>query len=63
MSDSEKTLSHDEKLAKLREMIKDIDLCMLTSVEADGTLHSRPMSNNREVEFDGGLWFFTYGSS
>jgi general stress protein 26 len=21
------------------------------------------MSNNREVEFDGDLWFYTYGSS
>jgi general stress protein 26 len=36
---------------------------MLTTVDADGGLHSRPMSNNRDVEFDGDLWFFIEGSS
>ena len=50
----------DSGLEKLRSMIKEIDLCMLTTVDAEGRLHSRPMSNNREVEFDGDLWFFTY---
>ena len=52
-----------EKLARLREIIKAVDICMLTTVGDDGSLHSRPMSNNRDVEFDGSLWFFTYGSS
>lgn len=50
---------HEQDVAKLRELIKDIDIGMLTTIEADGTLHSRPMSNNKEVEFDGDLWFFT----
>ncbi len=53
----------DERLAKLREIVKAVDICMLTTVDERGDLHSRPMSNNREVEFDGDLWFFTYGSS
>jgi general stress protein 26 len=57
------TLTRDEKLAKLREIVKAVDICMLTTVDERGDLHSRPMSNNREVEFDGDLWFFTYGSS
>lgn len=57
------TLTHDEKLAKLREIVKAVDICMLTTVDEGGDLHSRPMSNNRDVEFDGDLWFFTYGSS
>jgi len=62
MSDNnEKT--HDEKLAKIRELVKEIDFAMLTTMEDDGTLHSRPMSNNKEIEFNGDLWFFTYGSS
>lgn len=56
-------LSQGEKLAKLREIIKAVDICMLTTVDEEGGLHSRPMSNNRDVEFDGDLWFFTYGSS
>ncbi|HWS99322.1 MAG TPA: pyridoxamine 5'-phosphate oxidase family protein [Pyrinomonadaceae bacterium] len=53
----------DEKLGRLREIVKAVDICMLTTVDERGDLHSRPMSNNREVEFDGDLWFFTYGSS
>ena len=56
-------LSQGEKLAKLREIIEAVDICMLTTVDEEGGLHSRPMSNNRDVEFDGDLWFFTYGSS
>ena len=36
---------------------------MLTTSDDEGGLRSRPMSNNRDVEFDGDLWFFTYGSS
>ena len=57
------TPTRDEKLAKLREIVKAVDICMLTTVDEGGELHSRPMSNNRDVEFGGDLWFFTYGSS
>ena len=52
-----------DKLGKLREIVKAVDICMLTTMDEQGYLHSRPMSNNREVEFDGDLWFFTYGNS
>ena len=31
---------------------------MLTTVEQDGSLHSRPMTN-QDRDFDGDLWFFT----
>ena len=48
---------------KLREMLKDIDFCMLTTVDENKDLHSRPMSLNGEVDNEGNLWFFTYGSS
>ena len=58
-----KAVTQDDKLAKLREIVKAVDICMLTTVDERGDLHSRPMSNNRDVEFDGDLWFFTYGSS
>jgi general stress protein 26 len=58
-----KAVTQDDKLGKLREIVKALDICMLTTVDERGDLHSRPMSNNRDVEFDGDLWFFTYGSS
>jgi len=48
---------------KLRELIKEIDFCMLTTVDEDNNLHSRPMSLNSEVDKQGNLWFFTYGTS
>lgn len=58
-----KAVTQDDKLSKLREIVKAVDICMLTTVDERGELHSRPMSNNRDVEFNGDLWFFTYGSS
>ena len=53
---------HDN-LQKLRKMVKDIDFCMLTTVDEDGALHSRPMSVNGDIDPDGDLWFFTNASS
>ena len=44
-------------------MIKDIDLCMLTTVDESGDLHSRPMSLNGDVDDKGNLWFFTSSNS
>ncbi len=55
--------ARQEALQKLREMVKDIDFCMLTTLDLDGTLHSRPMSANGEIDLNGGLWFFTGISS
>jgi general stress protein 26 len=57
------TVDRNEQIQKLRELIKDIDFGMLTTIDEDGSLHSRPMSTNGEIEADGTLWFFTYASS
>ncbi|KKB42865.1 pyridoxamine 5'-phosphate oxidase family protein [Bacillus thermotolerans] len=46
-----------EEVEKLRELIKDVDTAMLTTVSEEGLI-SRPMKT-QEVEFDGDLWFFT----
>ncbi|MCM3638847.1 pyridoxamine 5'-phosphate oxidase family protein [Sporosarcina luteola] len=46
-----------EEIQTLRELIKDIDTAMLTTLSEEG-LVSRPMKT-QEVEFDGDLWFFT----
>ncbi|MBX3013123.1 MAG: pyridoxamine 5'-phosphate oxidase family protein [Caldilineaceae bacterium] len=45
-------------IEKLGELIDDIHVAMLTTVDEDGTLRSRPMAT-QEVEFEGDLWFFT----
>ena len=46
-------------LADISEAMKDIDFCMLVSRAEDGSLGGRPMSNNREVEYEGTSYFFT----
>lgn len=51
-----------QAMQKLRELMKDIYFCMLTTIDDDGSLRSRPMSTNGQIEADGSLWFFTYGS-
>ncbi|MBD2256510.1 pyridoxamine 5'-phosphate oxidase family protein [Pseudanabaena sp. FACHB-2040] len=51
-----------EEIEKLRDLVKDIDYCMLTTVD-EGCLRSRPMSINGHIEANGDLWFFTYASS
>ena len=53
----------EDDLQKLRELVKDIDFCMLTTVAENGDLHSRPMSSNGDIDSDGALWFFTSASS
>ncbi|WP_150285607.1 pyridoxamine 5'-phosphate oxidase family protein [Rummeliibacillus sp. TYF-LIM-RU47] len=45
------------EVEKVRELIKDVETAMLTTISQDG-LVSRPMKT-QEVEFDGDLWFFT----
>jgi len=55
--------TQDENLQKLREMVKDIDFCMLTTLDENGDLHSRPMSANGEIDPNGDVWFFTGVSS
>jgi general stress protein 26 len=50
-------------LEKLKDLVKDIDFCMLTTIDEEGDLHSRPMSANGEIDRSGNLWFFTSASS
>ena len=49
----------NEGAAKLYDMIKDVRIAMMTTVEPDGELHSRPMYN-QEADENGDLWFFTH---
>lgn len=62
MEDENKTVSHEEAVKKLGELIKGIDIGMLTTRDDNGILHSRPM-RAQDVEFDGDLWFMTKADS
>lgn len=45
-------------LSHLAKLIEDIPIAMLATVEADGSLASRPMAA-LEMDASGALWFFT----
>ena len=45
-------------LKKLGDLIKDIRVTMMTTVNKEGALHSRPMMS-QEIDANGCLWFFT----
>lgn len=49
----------DKDLAFLAEKMRDIDIAMLMTHAEDGTIAGRPMSNNRDVEYDGDSYYFT----
>ena len=46
-------------LAQLSEKMRDIDFAMLSTRTDGGAIAARPMSNNREVEYDGDSFYFT----
>jgi general stress protein 26 len=55
-------MAHDhtqhEGAKKLYELIKDVKVAMMTTVEPDGSLHSRPMYSHT-IDESGDIWFFT----
>jgi general stress protein 26 len=53
----------EKTLQEIATAIKGIDIAMLTTVTENGTLASRPMSNNGDVDFDGDSYYFTYEDS
>src|SRR3954447_17999905 len=49
---------NDPNAQKLFELIRGVRICMMTTAEPDGSLHSRPMYN-MEADEHGNLWFFS----
>ena len=47
-------------LSAIAEHMRDLDICMMVTKGTRGGFNSRPMSNNRDVDFKGDAWFFTY---
>jgi general stress protein 26 len=53
----------DLKLEDISEKMRDIDFAVLSTRTEGGAIAGRPMSNNRQVEFDGDSYFFTLEST
>lgn len=45
-------------LADLSEKMRDIDFTMLSTHTEGGAIAARPMSNNRQVDYDGDSFYF-----
>ena len=56
------TANDAEVMTRLRDLINDIRVAMVTTEGDDGTLHSRPMYT-QQAAADGDLWFATSRSS
>lgn len=52
-----------KNLRDISAKMKKLDICMFTTVGGLGSMSSRPMSNNGEVEYDGHSYFFTWEKS
>ena len=46
-------------LSDISEKMRDIDFAMLSTRTSGGQIAARPMSNNRQVDYDGDNYFFT----
>jgi general stress protein 26 len=56
----QRTPSMTRTLSDISDAMKQIDFCTLTTHAEGGAIGARPMSNNRNVDYDGDAWFFTY---
>ena len=50
-------------LPELAKAMRDIDFAMLATHSRGGTIAARPMSNNRDVDYDGDSYYFTDGDT
>jgi len=59
---NEAQASPSEDLKKLAKLIDGIKIAMMTTLDENGRMHSRPMVT-QQIEFDGDLWFLTGANS
>ncbi len=50
-------------LADISEKMRDIDFTMLATHTKGGAIGARPMSNNRDVDYDGDSTYFTWANA
>ena len=62
MSASEEIPTREQSIHKIAELVRDIHVAMLTTIGADGSLHSRPMAT-QNTPFNGEVVFLTHENS
>ncbi|WP_425147313.1 pyridoxamine 5'-phosphate oxidase family protein [Deinococcus sp.] len=53
---SDPSLSHEESVKEIAKIIKGVKFAMVTTQNAEGHLHSRPLTT-QETDFSGDIWF------
>ena len=53
----------DKSIADIAKDMRHIDIAILSTVTAGGAIAGRPMSNNKDVDYDGDAYFFTDAST
>ena len=53
------TRTDQEARDKVWEMVKDIEVCTMVTVDREGRMRGRPMYAVKQKKFEGTLWFFT----
>ena len=48
-----------KKIGFISNKMKELDICMLSTTAGRGIVSTRPMSNNRQVKYNGESFFFT----
>ena len=56
-------MARDLTIQDISNHMKKIEICMMTTRNSRDMLESRPMSNNRDVEYQGESFFFTLDST
>jgi general stress protein 26 len=58
MNTEETKLQDHEAIEKFRDLVKDVTICMFTTMDENHDLTSRPMFTS-SVDDEGNVWFFT----
>lgn len=58
MNTEETKLQDREAIEKFRDLVKDVTICMFTTIDENHELTSRPMFTSN-VDEEGNVWFFT----
>lgn len=50
--------SKEEAIRKFKELVRDVNICMFTTIDDHNRLFSRPLTTAK-IDDDGNAWFFT----
>ena len=58
MNTEETNIQNHEAIQKFKDLVKDVNVCMFTTLDQDDTITSRPMFTV-DIDEEGNAWFFT----